>query len=260
VEPDPFCHGRLGAQSGVAGVRLAFNRDELRGRPPGLPPSRRRFGPRQAIMPIDPVSGGTWIAMNDAGLAMAVMNVYPVPRIDEADEPAAARRNSRGAIIPSLLHCATIHAAAKTACRLEVSRYPLFRLLLVDRTACLEVLSDGRQARVRDHGCIDRPLFFTSSGLGDQVVDPPRRALFEASFVAGRDLVGEQDAFHRHVWPDQTRLSVCMSRDEARTVSHTVIELRPSIGWFTYYSDFPEDANPEISVDQLEWRPAVANG
>src|SRR5262249_11399645 len=56
-------------------VRLACNRDEQRTRPPALPPQVRRFGRRWAAFPVDPVGGGTWVAVNDTGLAMTVLNV-----------------------------------------------------------------------------------------------------------------------------------------------------------------------------------------
>src|SRR5262249_44773985 len=56
-------------------TRLAFNRDELRTRPEALPPQWTHHGSRSAVHPIDPVSNGTWIAANDAGLALALLNV-----------------------------------------------------------------------------------------------------------------------------------------------------------------------------------------
>src|SRR5206468_9651830 len=79
------------------GIRVASNRDELRSRAPGLAPEVRGFGSRRAMMPIDPVSGGTWIAVNDAGLAMTLLNAnfaQPVLRRASgsgAGKPAAGR-------------------------------------------------------------------------------------------------------------------------------------------------------------------------
>src|SRR5690348_7977222 len=57
----------------VSGIRLACNRDESRLRPPALPPELRQFGNRLAVLPIDPVSDGTWIAASDAGLVFVLM-------------------------------------------------------------------------------------------------------------------------------------------------------------------------------------------
>src|SRR5205085_949351 len=87
-------------------VRLAFNRDERRTRPAGLPPVRRLFGPRQAVLPTDPASGGTWLAVNDAGLALAILNATP-----ERPPATAGGNRSRGAIIPALLGCDSPAAA-----------------------------------------------------------------------------------------------------------------------------------------------------
>ena len=40
-------------------LRVACNRDELLTRQPALPPTLWVAGPRRAVMPIDPESGGT---------------------------------------------------------------------------------------------------------------------------------------------------------------------------------------------------------
>jgi hypothetical protein len=64
-------------------TRLAFNRDEQRTRPAALPPQTRRYGGRTAVLPVDPVSDGTWIALSDVGLVMVAghhaTRLQPVP-------------------------------------------------------------------------------------------------------------------------------------------------------------------------------------
>ena len=72
------------------GWRLACNRDESRKRPAAEPPSSHTFGPRHALMPTDPPSGGTWIAVNSAALAATLLNV------NLPDRPIALRPVSRG--------------------------------------------------------------------------------------------------------------------------------------------------------------------
>ena len=57
-------------------LRVVCNRDEHLTRAPALPPTVWAAGARRALMPIDPSSGGTWIAANDAGLVFAVLNTY----------------------------------------------------------------------------------------------------------------------------------------------------------------------------------------
>jgi uncharacterized protein with NRDE domain len=64
------------------GFRLVSNRDERRDRTVALHPRVERLGSRSVIMPIDPVGGGSWIGVDDAGLVAAVLNRYggsPLP-------------------------------------------------------------------------------------------------------------------------------------------------------------------------------------
>jgi hypothetical protein len=67
---------------------------------------------------------------------------------------------------------------------------------------------------------------FTSSGLGDALVEGPRRRLFERLVLGAEDSwLDGQSRFHRHRWPGQPELSVWMERPDARTVSRSVIDV-----------------------------------
>jgi hypothetical protein len=89
-------------------MRMVCNRDESRSRPAALPPQVREFGKQRAILPIDPVSGGTWIAASSAGLAMTLLNSYPAPAGPLAPGATEELLESRGTIIPYLLHLADL--------------------------------------------------------------------------------------------------------------------------------------------------------
>jgi len=217
-------------------IRLACNRDELRSRPVALPPRIQQFGPRRAVLPVDTTSGGTWVAVNDAGLALALLNVngkkgsYATPAVPQ----------SRGKIIPALLHADTPLSAAFSALTLDPTQYAPFRLLLVNRRGGVEVNSDGTRIRLVWRIGLSSPKLFTSSGLGDQVVEGPRRQLFGEFFDRPGDRLARQDVFHLHRWPDRPHLSVCMDRQDARTVSHTVVSLGPDRVTLTYHPDAPD--------------------
>ena len=230
-------------------IRLACNRDEQRSRPAALPPVRRRCGAREAVLPIDPVSGGTWIAVNDAGLIATLLNVYDVPA--RAARCAFDGRRSRGEIIPDLMRCSNLDEAAPRARRLDPERYPPFRLVLVDRASWIELRTDGVVASCTAPRPVIGPSMFTSSGLGDERVEAPRRAVFDEllgalpASVPADQLAAAQDAFHRHRWPDKPHVSVCMEREEALTVSHTVVEVAPDSVAMEYYGAPPDrDATP----------------
>lgn len=224
------------------GFRLVANRDELRIRPAALPPVIRVFGTRTAILPIDPVSDGTWIAVNEAGLAMTLLNVNPASRADFI-APMEKPLWSRGRIIPGLLKLGSLEETAAAIQAISVKDFAPFRLIVADGHRAMEFLSDGDQIRTGITTTMQRPLFFTSSGLGDHLVDAPRRALFNETFsdnVPGDKWLTLQDAFHSHSWPDQLHLSVCMQRSEAWTVSMSVIEVTSEQVQLAYRPGLPD--------------------
>jgi hypothetical protein len=210
-------------------------------------------------MPVDPVSDGTWIAVNDAGLAMTLLNIYPVPFNREAFLAEWGRYASRGALIPALMECSTLAEASGRAGRIAPERYPPFRLVALDQDRLAEVhVNEGRLV-CREPVQVDRPVMFTSSGLGDGVVGPPRRALFAACLDRAGDPASAQDAYHRHSWPERRHLSVCMSRPEARTVSLTVVELARASARLVYEPLLPDQAAEPVVLEMALARsgPAV---
>ena len=220
-------------------VRLACNRDELRSRPAARSPVVREFGARKAIMPIDPVADGTWIAVNDSGIAATLLNLNLHPNAADREGP---QKLSRGVLIPRLMACEALDDAERMSTTTDARQHSPFRLVLVDDKDISEFWSDGHSLRYERKALGNQPHLFTSSGLGDALVERPRRELFEQMFAPGGNWVLQQDAFHRHAWSDRRHLSVCMARDDARTVSHTVIEIQPERIAVTYVPDAPDRA------------------
>ena len=226
------------------GIRLGCNRDESPARPSALPPIVLACGARQAVMPIDPQSGGTWIGVNDAGLIATLLNVYERPRSAVMPTP----KRSRGTIIPQLLSYATLDDAFAWAASLEVADFAPFRLVLANRSRSAAFYHTEQSWLHSGPEAIRGPMLFTSSGLGDALVEPPRRALFEEYFAAGKDWGQQQDAYHRHSWPDRRHLSVCMQRDNARTVSYTFVELRGESARLCYLPGPPDQGGEFVCM------------
>jgi hypothetical protein len=201
-------------------TRVAVNRDELVTRAAALPPVVRRFGDRRAVMPVDPVSDGTWVAATDAGLVIALLNYNPPGRGN------VAAPGSRGVIIPMLLGQASARAAAAVAMSLSPESFGPFRLVVLDRETLAQVTSDGSELGLRLLDVRREAVVFTSSGLGDHLVEGPRTELFRRMMDRGAS-ADVQDEFHRHQWVDRPHLSVRMRRADARTVSTTVVEAGP---------------------------------
>jgi hypothetical protein len=199
------------------GFRLTCNRDERRTRAEARPPRRRPAGRSMATYPLDPESGGTWVAVNAAGLAAAILNLNDGPRA-----PAHRAPRSRGEIVPAIAGCRSLDEALDAALSIDGAAYEPFRLVIAQGRAVAAVSRERGRAVARVD--LRRPVLFTSSSLGDALVEAPRRALFDAMVVGARDWRKGQFRFHRHQWPDRLPMSVCMSRPDAATVSRTTID------------------------------------
>jgi hypothetical protein len=209
------------------GFRLVCNRDERRTRPAAVPPSERRLGPVRAVWPIDPAGGGTWIGANDAGLVMAVLNRAPAapPRFRKTCiQRFQWRRRSRGTIIPRLLPVPSLAAALDRALDLNPAVFEPFELLMLQRWRFVLVTNVNRRIEVITAALVG-PLMFTSSSLGDWLVQVPRQALFTRLVDDSSTPILGQGRFHRHRWRARPEISVLMSRSDAATVSRTIVDV-----------------------------------
>ncbi len=229
------------------GFRLACNRDESPNRPQALPPDIRKAGNLFYLMPVDPLSGGTWIAGNQAGLVITLLNVNPV-KDRYVQNTKGFNAPSRGVIIPALMQCCSAESAMERAKSLICSDFLPFRLIITDRNGGYELRVTGDQKEAAMISYKSAPLMFTSSGLGDCVVEKPRRILFDEWFSEISDITNKQDAFHRHSWSDRKEISICMRRHVACTVSFTAIEVNPEKITMTYLDGPPDTDAPESMV------------
>lgn len=203
------------------------------------------------VMPIDPSSNGTWVAVNAAGLGLTLLNYNPT-------DPPTDRDTSRGGVIPMLAGCDRLDEAIVACAQVPREQMMPFRLVMCDgkRVAAWRSTEPSTAIQVEPLG--SQPQFFTSSGLGDHLVEGPRRSVFREWFgdimgADGQKLSERQDALHRHRWPDRPELSICMSRADARTVSYTVVEAGQQTVAMTYHPDRP-DVDTADSVVTLNRR------
>jgi transport and Golgi organization protein 2 len=203
------------------GFRLGCNRDEQRDRAPALPPAVHRLSRRTAIFPVDPAGPGTWVGVNDAHLAAALLNRTP----DSPVPHDRRRRRSRGVIIPYLLECESLIEALQRGVAVDPDDFNRFRVAMVQRGTVATLTSDGTEVTVELND-LTRPMMLTSSSLGDELVETPRRRLFERLFDSEeRSWVQAQIRFHEHQWRSRRDISIRMERAEAKTVSRTFVSV-----------------------------------
>ena len=225
------------------GYRLARNRDEQRNRPVATRSQVHGHKGLQAIHPTDP-DEGTWIAVNEAGVSLTLMGAYP-------DEMTATKRSRRHFhdIIPKFIHhLAADEALSQVKKDLKFSQYAPFLLIGVDAGGVRSLVWDGvnNDMKITRH-TISRCPLFTCSTLGDAAVKEARENLFGAMLRKSPN-PQKQDAFHSHQWPSQPSISVCMERDDARTVSYGIISVLSDSISMLYHDGMPNRQAPESEL------------
>jgi hypothetical protein len=198
---------------------LFFNRDELRTRPRAMPPREARAEGVRYLAPIDAAAMGTWIAASAPGLLLALLN-----RSEEGEAPRSGTV-SRGSVIPALIAAPSLAEVETRLRRLPLEKAAPFRLFGRDprggRPLCW-----GWNGRELDRVDLDPEAgLLCSSGLGDARVTAARTPVWERLRAAGGLSPETLAGFHRSHEPRRSADSVCMHRDDARTVSHTAVRI-----------------------------------
>lgn len=240
-------------------LRLVCNRDEQRARPAALPPALRWIAGRRVAMPVDPVGGGSWIAVNESGVVCALLNANGNRTGDTQLRAGQPSWLSRGLIIPAVASSDSVSDALERALGLDVASYLPFRLLLLDPYQLVECWPESGQLRYR-RSFLGFPAMRTSSGLGDALVLGPRRTLFRRFLSGARDPLAAQDAFHGHQWSGREDISVLMERADARTVSRSVVCVGTGMASLTYRAvDEPDEHRLSFGVHADHVRSAMCS-
>jgi hypothetical protein len=215
------------------GYALAMNRDEKLARVAGLPPRLISVQGRKVICPSEP-GGGTWIALNDAGATLALINWYSVP--DRV--PAGAL--SRGDVVKGVCTATTLEEAASALKHLPLSRINPFRLIGIFPRQMAVVEWQWNLKRLATNHHPWRAQQWISSGFDEPEAQRVRSTVFrragqQASF-GGLDWLRR---LHRSHLPEAGPFSTCMHRANAATVSYTEVLVTGQKGHMAYCPTAP---------------------
>jgi Transport and Golgi organisation 2 len=211
------------------GYRLGMNRDESRLRPVALRPEVRGTAGGFAIYPSEP-GGGTWIGMNDSGLCLALINWYKVPTL-----PTRGTM-SRGIVVKEMIRSPARKDLPGFLQELPLDQMPPFRLIAISlrESRVMEFRWDQTRVTPLCHRWAARHWF--SSGLDEQQAEVTRAGVCRRAW--NEPDAGEPGWLRRlhgsHV-PERGGFSICMHREEARTVSYTEVEVRNASGTMRYH-------------------------
>lgn len=216
------------------GYVLFSNRDERRTRKAALGPRVASARGVSFIGPVDGDAGGYWIAVNQFGLSLALLNRYA-----PSNHTRAGDFTSRGLLLPQLLDCETSSAVVERIQKVDLDQFQPFILLAVgvEPPATLCEWSGGDLIIERD---AEARMPVTSSSLIEQSVTDRRRDVF-AAMKGSREapdlaLLAE---FHRSHLPERGPVSVCMHRDDAETVSLSKVSVTSERVELTYHPKSP---------------------
>lgn len=229
------------------GFDLFFSRDEVRTRRPALPPTVAEHDGLSIAAPTDADAGGTWIAVNSAGLAVCLLNGY------RAGDVGAHAPISRGLLVRELASAPTWTEVAHRLERVELRQYRSFALVAFEpgpaphRATPHRATWNGTHLEVQALTDADRPL--CSSSLDPIGSGASRRAqLLDLEREHGPLAAAQLEAFHRTHLPERGSLSVCMHREDAHTVSLTHVRVSPDSALLRYSAGAPCAASSFESV------------
>ena len=240
------------------GYALAMNRDERRTRAPATPPERRELDGVSVLLPRDGEAGGTWIAVNALGHTLALLNRWDDSPVGDSAPREAAPPNpgplvSRGLLVLELAPPPHRRAVDEALLRIPLTSYRPFTLVSLSPGEIPWLFEwDGRaleRASVAVPG-----LVRASSGSDQAAAERERGQLFrEATARPGGLTPDVLFALHRTHRPEKGPLSICMHREEAVTVSLSLITVIPSLVRFRYLDGSPCEAGPgtEITLSRL---------
>ncbi len=226
------------------GYVLFCNRDESNTRKPAAGPRLERRDGIVYIAPVDGDHGGSWIGVNQFGLTLCLLNQYTCWNPDPDQ-----KYTSRGLLLTSMLDLETCRQVHSRLLRTDLEQFPPFTLAVLSTShALMQFDWTGRERLVQVDAETRVPL--TSSSLPQPTVTALRRAQFK-QMISGAHVVDVAllERFHRSHLPERGPISVCLHREDATTVSMSVVTVGPENIEFVYHPASPcVAATPESVV------------
>ena len=214
--------------------RMAMNRDEKIARGAGVPPVMHEFDGTRAIYPNDG-DGGTWIAANECGIALALLNWN-----DIAPPGKTVKTRSRGRVIPALIDSRSLwdlHAVFSVSNFTGMLPFRLVGVFPSEREIW-EWRWDSTHLEFQVHAWKSRHWF--SSSLSDNRAESLRG-------LACRDAQRESDAgsvpwlrrLHASHGGGPGPFSLCVHREDVKTLSYSEVMVTPGHVQMSHFRGSP---------------------
>jgi hypothetical protein len=170
--------------------------------------------------PIDPVSKGTWIAVNDKGVVCSLMNWTAHPAL-----PPKTAIISRGTLIPHLINDAS---PLDSLMSMALEPYAPFKMLVAQESRLSSMIWDGVTKKVE---ALDPtiPHIWSSASLYPREWQDKRKEWFH-NWLERMGTVNTTELlwFHNHGGVGERYYDLIMDRGEVRTTSITQVSVGES--------------------------------
>jgi hypothetical protein len=217
---------------------LFCNRDERLTRKAALPLQIHQSHGLKFLAPLDGEAGGAWVAVNECGIALCLLNRYGV-----AAPRAGNDFISRGLLVTELMNATSQQQLASKILCLSLIHWLPFTLVALERGKSASIHQwDGQRL---SHDTISDPVYSMFSSSFDQAgVERVRRKRF-ADLRNHQDSVTSEalTAFHRNHFASPDAYSPCMHRADAQTVSFSHLRVNNHDAEFTWLPHAPCEGN-----------------
>jgi len=213
------------------GYELFFNRDERLSRRRAELPTRQSGDNVDYISPTDSDAGGTWIAVNQYGVTVCLLNHYQFEQIETYKNWI-----SRGEMVRSFSGTMSMQAAERCFNALDLNDYRAFRMFMIDHEGNNRLFVwDGHSARIERN--VSTPK--SSSSVDSKNVKRKRKQLFADMNLVESKETQDYINYHASHSPSRSKDSVCMHRDDAKTVSLSHVSVSSDGISFAYADGSP---------------------
>ena len=223
----------LSIVTGENGYILAMNRDEKIVRGPGTLPQSRELRGTKIIYPSDG-AGGTWIAANDSGIALALLNWNDSQR---ALNPSI---RSRGPVIPGLVASRSLAEVQATLTTMDLQGVPPFRLVGVFPSEWEVWEWRWNSAEIDSQVHRWQPRHWFSSGISDDQARNLRAAVCQGASIkpdaGSAEWLQRLHASHEN---GPGPFSICVHRDDVKTLSYSEVACTSEKLQFRHYAGSP---------------------
>jgi hypothetical protein len=205
----------------------------------------------QFLAPVDGDFGGTWIATNEFGVSVCLLNGA---NLSGSEIHATSSVRSRGVLVLDLIPLPSVATICDQLKETELSPFAPFTLAALEpgRPAAI-VEWDGSKMTLRFEGA-ERFMLTSSSFDSERVRQSRQEEYSKVEYGHGND--GEAlFAFHGSHAPAPSAYSTCMHRADARTVSFSWIQVTRKETDFFYTPGAPCEKLPGVRL-KLARRPS----